>query len=157
MLHVVDKNQTIKFGILALNNNLKVKYSTPCFTEQSNRSQSIIMTAPGALVLGHSFVRRTRDYLHHRRDLNLQLHQFNDIFYHGIGGYCVYNLWSELDVLEQLNPAVVLLDIGSNDLSYVNTSPEQFVCRLLKFAKHLINHRNVVIKHPRKGSLYVIG
>ena len=77
------------------------------------------------LVLGHSFVRRMKYYLHEKQDLKLNLQQYSYIYYHGVGGYKLQDLWSEISLVQELQPKVVLLDIGCNDLFNPRISPRQ--------------------------------
>lgn len=82
---------------------------------------------PRVLILGHSFVKRIQ------RDLNARFHpkayshfQFlgtAEIHLHGIGGRKVATLQAhDLHVVRNLRPEIVILEIGTNDLSF--TSPE---------------------------------
>lgn len=101
-----------------------------------------------ALILGHSFVRRMRDWLHTRDDLYLGLWQVSEIHYHGVGGATLYHLWDEIGLIRSLRPDVLLLDIGSNDLSYSSLSPTTFVDELERYVSHLLavtSVREVVI------------
>lgn len=94
------------------------------------------------LVLGHSFVRRMRDWLHRERDLHLGLIQA-EIHYHGVGGYTLFHLWDELSLIHSLTPQVLVLDIGSNDLSYLSMSPHTFVQELHQFVLYVMQHTAV--------------
>ena len=96
---------------------------------------------PNALILGHSFVRRLQ------RDLELGFDprtasDFNlrgtaSVHLHGIGGRTVPLLEEhDLHVVKNLAPDIVILDIGTNDLSHalpqtVGSKIEEFV-RLLQ-------------------------
>ena len=90
------------------------------------------------LVLGHSFVRRMRDWLHSQGDLKLGLHQVSEINYHGVGGYTLYHLWDEIQLIKSLQPDILLLEIGSNDISYRTLSPQTFTDELQHFLIHVL-------------------
>lgn len=96
---------------------------------------------PNALILGHSFVRRLK------RDLELGFDpraasDFNlrgtaSVHLHGVGGRTVQTLEeNDLHVVRDLAPDIVILEIGTNDLSHalpqtVGSQIEEFV-RLLR-------------------------
>ena len=88
---------------------------------------------PSVLVLGHSFVRRMRDYLYYFQNMDLGLAQIGHITYHGVGGHTVFDLWDEISFIDAMNPDILLLEIGSNDLSFNLTQPAVLVDELLKF------------------------
>ena len=96
---------------------------------------------PNALSLGHSFVRRLK------RDLELgfdsravsdfNLHGTASVHFHSVGGRTVQTLEeNDLHVVRVLAPDIVILEIGTNDLSHalphtVGSQTEEFV-RLLR-------------------------
>ena len=103
---------------------------------------------PKVLILGHSFVRRLSSDLEHATvaDQPSRLHRgFNihkaDIFMHGIGGRTVDQLHQiDLQVVVEISPDVVIIEIGTNDLSrkrpeVAGSELEHFVRALL--APHL--------------------
>ena len=82
---------------------------------------------PKALILGHSFVRRLK------RDLELgfdscaaydfRLRGTASVHLHGVGGRTVQTLQeNDLHVVRDLAPDIVILEIGTNDLTH--TPPE---------------------------------
>lgn len=98
-------------------------------------------TTPKVLVLGHSFVRRMAHDLKANFDPRAS-ETFNlrgniPVHLHGIGGRTVKKLIQfDLDVVSALAPDVVILEIGTNDLSLtrpevVGSEIEEFV-RLLR-------------------------
>ena len=77
---------------------------------------------PRVLILGHSFVKRLqRDMLSNfdaRVDANFKLQGSALVHLHGIGGRTVAKLRSfDLHVITSISPDVVILEIGTNDLS----------------------------------------
>ena len=80
-------------------------------------------SVPTVLILGHSFVRRMCDDLssrfHPRTDQNFNLSDAT-VCFHGVGGRTVHKLRTY--VVRRLKPAVIILEIGTNDLA--NLSPE---------------------------------
>ena len=77
---------------------------------------------PTVLVLGHSFVRRLREDLRprfdSRADETFRLGSSDAIVHlHGVGGLTVARLRRELQVVSSLSPEVVILKMGTNDLT----------------------------------------
>ncbi len=82
------------------------------------------MAPPKVLVLGHSFVRRLKFDLRHQSDLRMspsfKLEGTARVYMRGIGGRTVQKLRQhDLDEVSRLSPDIVLLEIGTNDLSYL--------------------------------------
>lgn len=86
---------------------------------------------PRALIIGHSFVRRFRDFLNGRRhnlrpisrDLNLD--QDCKVYIAGISGRKVDQVnRMDMDKLTVIRPIIVVLEIGSNDLCDARVDPE---------------------------------
>ena len=80
--------------------------------------------APHALILGHSFVRRLRHDLEtsfdSRANISFNLLGTASVFMHGVGGRTVPNLRAfDLHEVKRLSPDIVILELGTNDLSYV--------------------------------------
>ena len=76
---------------------------------------------PKVLILGHSFVKRLYFDLSRDRlpplNLELDLRDTAEIYFHGIGGRTVAKLRQfDLRTVRRLRPNVVLLEIGTNDL-----------------------------------------
>ena len=77
---------------------------------------------PNVLILGRSFVKRLqrdmRANFDARVDANFKLQGSTFVHLHGIGGRTVAKLRSfDLHVVSSISPDVVLLEIGTNDLS----------------------------------------
>lgn len=83
---------------------------------------------PKALILGHSFVRRFQLFLDqgvdHRTVPGLNLSSV-DIHFEGIGGRTVSKIFAyDLEYVRALQPEIIILEIGSNDLCEVGVRPE---------------------------------
>ena len=78
-------------------------------------------SVPSVLVLGHSFIRRLRDDLRSqfdsRADDTFGLSHDANVHLHGVGGLTVKRLRSDLGIVSSLSPQVVILEIGTNDLT----------------------------------------
>ena len=90
------------------------------------------------LIIGHSFVRRLCEYVRSPRhdfdaDLGLQA-QYKHVFYHGIGGLTLSKLFHEIPLVRELAPRVVIIDIGTNDLSRDNVLPATLAARIVECA-----------------------
>ena len=80
-----------------------------------------------ALILGHSFVRRLKRDLelgfYPRAAYNFRLHGAASVHLHGVGSRTVQMLQAnDLHVVRDLAPDIVILEIGTNDLTH--TPPE---------------------------------
>ena len=78
--------------------------------------------APTAVILSHSFVKRLKRDLHsgfdRRAARDFRLHGTASVCLHGIGGRTVHSLRAyDLHVVRDLAPDVIILEIGTNDLS----------------------------------------
>jgi len=78
-------------------------------------------SVPSFLVLGHSFIRRLRDDLRSRFDSRavdtFGLSHDANVHLHGVGGLTVERLRRDLGIVSSLSPQVVILEIGTNDLT----------------------------------------
>ena len=95
---------------------------TPFFSDCSGHGFiSIASSVPSVLVLGHSFFRRLRDDLRShfdsRADETFGLSHDANVHLHGVGGLTVKRLRRDLGIVSSLSPQVVILDIGTNDLT----------------------------------------
>lgn len=95
---------------------------------------------PKVLILGHSFVRRLKRDL----DLGFDPRAANDfklrgtalVHLHGVGGRTVQTLQAnDLHVVRDLAPDIVILEIGTNDLTH--TSPETVGSNIEDFVRLL--------------------
>ena len=85
---------------------------------------------PQVLIKRHSFVQRFHKFLAQgserrvRQDLNLS--RSAHINYYGVGGRTVDKLSKfDLSVVGRLKPEIVILELGSNDLSPSEARPER--------------------------------
>ena len=82
------------------------------FEKQSSNCNAV-------LILGHSYIRRLRDYCVVNKIKNFNLPDDSvSVILHGIGGAKVQTLLNELDVIDSVNPDTVILQIGGNDLCF---------------------------------------
>ena len=77
---------------------------------------------PQVLIIGHSSLHRFHTFLAQGSDrrvrLDLNLSRSARVNYHGVGGRTVDKLSKfDLSVVERLKPEIVILELGSNDLS----------------------------------------
>ena len=80
---------------------------------------------PKALILGHSFVRRLKRDLDSGFDPRAasDFRGTASVYLHGVGGRTVQTLQeNDLHVIRDLAPDIVILEIGTNDLTH--TPPE---------------------------------
>ena len=99
------------------------------------------MEHPRVLILGHSFIRRLRDFIIKNSptyNLNLNINASVTIHWHGVGGRTIDKVRRfDLTEVERFKPDVVFLQIGTNDLTHRGSSPasvgsaiEDLVCLL---------------------------
>ena len=99
------------------------------------------MEQPRVLILGHSFIRRLRDFIIKNcptYNLNLNINASATIHWHGVGGRTIDKVRRfDLTEVERFKPDVVFLQIGTNDLTRRLSSPasvgsviEDLVCLL---------------------------
>lgn len=99
---------------------------------------------PCALIIGHSFVRRFRDFLNGGGRLsqnisrNLNLDDDCRVYISGIGGRKVDTLEHfDLDKLKVIRPKIVVLEIGSNDLGAPDINPENVGKQIISVVSRL--------------------
>ena len=97
-------------------------------------------SVPSVLVLGHSFIQRLRDDLRShfdsRADDTFGLSDDTNVHLHRVGGFTVERLRRDLGIVSSLSPQVVILEIGTNDLTRLRpevtgSEIEELVCLLL--------------------------
>jgi lysophospholipase L1-like esterase len=114
------------------------------------------------LIIGHSFVSRLKQDIRDGfiGDNNLGLNSANQavVFFHGRGGMLSKHLHSELSFIQDLQPHVIFIEIGTNDLdsnidpSIVSDKIVQFVldlCKLNSITKVFISQ---IINRDLHGS-----
>lgn len=99
---------------------------------------------PRVLVLGHSFVRRLKEFAAPNHsggpyDLNLGLSNICSIIFHGIGGRTVDKMIKhDLDKIRSAAPNIVVLELGSNDLCDKDSDPETIALSIVALAELLL-------------------
>ena len=81
------------------------------------------MAPPRVLILGHSFIRRLKDFIASLPDLNANflIAEACEIKWHGVGGRTIAKARAfDLPVVESFLPQVVILQLGSNDLVHAD-------------------------------------
>lgn len=81
------------------------------------------MTDPRVLILGHSFVHRLHSFIVSSSNLTLSLGIAEPIImkWHGIGGRTIAKVLAyDLHVVESFQPHLVILELGTNDLSHLD-------------------------------------
>ena len=101
---------------------------------------------PKVLILGHSFVRHLKHNLElafdPRAANNFNLHGTASVHLHGVGGRTVQTLQAnDLHVVRDLAPDIVILEIGTNDLTH--TFPEIVGSKIEDFVRLLERESSV--------------
>jgi hypothetical protein len=88
------------------------------------------------VILGHSFIRRLRDFVHSSEDNNNLRLREGDIFvsFHARGGLTIYRLANTLAVYNFNNQDVCFLQLGSNDLSDPTKAVSKIGLAIFSFA-----------------------
>ena len=90
-------------------------------------------TMPGQLILGSDFVRRLEDHI------QCDMHLPGTTYFCGIDGLRTDKLPSDLlDTCTALNPDVVFIHVGENDIT-VDSSPREIFPRLLSMVEVFYN------------------
>lgn len=93
------------------------------------------MAAPvKVLILGHSFVRRLHQYLH---DINYYSMGLNpsefSLVWRGVGGLTASRLHQFKDLIKDIQPTVLYIEIGTNDLCDPNIVPDDVALLVFNF------------------------
>ena len=89
-----------------------------------------------ALIIGHSFVRRMQEFLvDHPLDVG---RQYPYVFTEGKGGKTVTTLWSDTQFISTIEPRVVVLDIGSNDLCNPSVGPVDLSFKIIELSGFIL-------------------
>ena len=144
----------------------KVKYNHPlffCFSMEGKDCRDLAeRSLPRSLILGHSFVRRMKDFL----KSNAGNSSFNEHFdlehsclvkLRGNGGRTVERLMRyDLRATRATKPDILVLEIGSNDLCDPSADPEILseTITALDVLRHEIQHKFTVICQviPRRNT-----
>ena len=101
---------------------------------------------PKVLILGHSFVCRLKRDLcpcfDERARLNFGLEGTAEVLMHGVGGRTLTKLLAhDLGVVVNLSPDIIILEIGTNDLSI--SQPEVVGSGIDDLVRHLLDNYSV--------------
>ena len=81
------------------------------------------MAPPLVLILGHSFIRRLKDFIASHPDLNANflIAEACEIKWHGVGGRTIAKARAfDLPMVESFVPQIVILQLGPNDLEHAD-------------------------------------
>jgi len=93
------------------------------------------------LLLGHSFLRRLHNYLIGIDYVNLGLSsgEFR-LTWKGVGGLTIPGLFDYWEHIRELQPRVLVLEIGSNDLCDPKVSATALAVALNNFVSEVLDH-----------------
>ena len=100
--------------------------------------------SPSILILGHSFVSKLRTYAHLNHG-NINMGAPLDkvtVFMRGIPGAYLSGIMQEVDLIQELRPKLVILQIGSNDLSSPTVNPVSLAEEIIQFAQLILDTCN---------------
>ncbi|XP_053389057.1 uncharacterized protein LOC128552080 [Mercenaria mercenaria] len=91
-------------------------------------------------LFGHSFVKRLKDFVINQEDFpsNLKLRANPLVQYSGFGAGHVHTLKQNLDVVRDFKPDLVILIIGTNDLSSIDKSPNTVSAAIMDLVDTLL-------------------
>ena len=103
------------------------------------------------LIFGHSFIRRLRDDLvdisraefsalsTHDSWLNLRFNSETvSVVFHGIGGLTLSKAYNELEVIAEVNPDVIFIQLGENDVDKRHSRPSEIARQVSHFAASIL-------------------
>ena len=106
------------------------------------------MERPTILAFGHSFVCRLRDHLYREArgpnpetslGFNLRIaRETASIFFLGKGGLTISRALSEIPIVATLEPQVIILQLGDNDLDQRRVCPVSLAARIVELAQQLL-------------------
>lgn len=96
---------------------------------------------PRVLIMGHSYVRRLREFCFANGQVNLGILPSDaQVILHGFGGMRLRGLVGRIHMVRDLSPSVVVLQIGGNDLSSAHHASPHLVARqILDFCQTLLD------------------
>lgn len=96
-------------------------------------------------MFGHSFVRRLRTFISGEKDLayNFNMYSRPMVQYSGYSGASVHSLRRNIEAVSDFNPKVVILLIGTNDLSHANNSPLTVCANIMELVEMLLQISDV--------------
>ena len=96
------------------------------------------------LILGHSFVKRADRYLTSRQVTNFGMRSpYHNVSLLGKSGAHVMDV-IQLFHSRNSSPHIVVIDVGTNDLTDVHIPTHVLATQVYNWAKHLINHYGVL-------------
>ncbi|CAH3170365.1 unnamed protein product, partial [Porites lobata] len=105
------------------------------------------MAPPQISILGHSFIRRLAGFLQKRghEHLMAKLSSLGSIRFHGVGGRTIAKVLKfDLGIIRRLSPDIIVLELGSNDLTKL---PAQTVgSELETLVRYLHDEFNAVLE-----------
>ena len=96
------------------------------------------------LILGHSYVRRLAQFVYTSSmdvspNFGINIAKCK-VFYARFGGASVHRIHQELrKEVNRVQPSVVILQVGSNDVKRNSDDPEELATRVLQLARRLVN------------------
>ena len=86
------------------------------------------------LLLGHSFIRRLHEHCQciNFESLGLNPEEFS-LYWKGLGGLKAKDLFQFTDMITDIQPAILYLEIGTNDLCDPNVLPDDIALLVLNF------------------------
>ena len=96
------------------------------------------MAKQRVLIIGHSFVHRLKTFVQKKRHMQAfsSLRGMADIYFHGVGGRTIAKFRKfDFNVVRQLVPDVIIVQLGSNDL--VELSPQTVGSELESLVREL--------------------
>ena len=102
--------------------------------------------AKSVLIMGHSYVRRLVEHLQRYRQHNLGLQPdqyFVQFAFRGGAHLDFLKAPDTLRTVRRIRPSLVLLEIGTNDLSLASTNPLILAAAVFQFARRLIDEFQV--------------
>lgn len=107
---------------------------------------------PRTLIMGHSFVRRFKHFVTTPTDkrvaLDLSLREKCQVHIHGIGGRTISKLIKfDLGQIQAIKPQLIVLELGTNDLSNPKISPDALAAEMISLVNllHYEFHVNFII------------
>lgn len=111
--------------------------------------ESQATTQPRVLILGHSFVRRMKDFLcqnHVEKEcrMDFKLRKLCVVTLLGIGGRTIDKLIRfDLEKIRKTTPTILVLEMGSNDLCDLSCDPQTICQAIMAFTELLAFELNI--------------
>ena len=105
------------------------------------------MSSKTVLILGHSFVRRFKEYLLETEDQREHEHfdiaqEPVNIVFHGVGGRTVEKIETfDTPAVQKLRPNTIILEVGTNDLT--NLKPDVLATQIVSLVQLMHFQQNV--------------